>query len=42
MTSRVWLDVGRGTGALSQGILERNAPTRIVGVDLSENFERSA
>ena len=30
---RRWLDVGCGTGALSQAILKRTAPRRLVGVD---------
>jgi SAM-dependent methyltransferase len=33
-----WLDVGCGTGALSQRILEGQAPARVVGVDPSEGF----
>jgi SAM-dependent methyltransferase len=33
-----WLDVGCGTGALTQRILEQAAPARIVGVDSSEGF----
>ncbi len=33
-----WLDVGSGTGVLSQRILERQSPMRIVGVDSSEGF----
>lgn len=33
-----WLDVGCGTGALTQCILEQAAPARIVGVDSSESF----
>src|SRR4051794_41782868 len=30
-----WLDVGCGTGALSQTILETAGPAEVVGVDLS-------
>jgi len=33
-----WLDVGCGTGALSQAILERFEPRRLVGVEPSEGF----
>ena len=33
-----WLDVGCGTGALSQTILERAAPREVVGVDPSEGY----
>jgi SAM-dependent methyltransferase len=33
-----WLDVGCGTGALSQTILERAAPMELTGVDASEGF----
>lgn len=33
-----WLDVGCGTGALSQTILQRAEPVRIKGVDRSEGF----
>jgi len=35
---KAWLDVGCGTGALSQRILERHAPARLVGVDSSAGF----
>jgi SAM-dependent methyltransferase len=35
---RSWLDVGCGTGALSQRILQRMAPARVLGVDTSEGF----
>lgn len=33
-----WLDIGCGTGALSQAILERAAPQALMGVDPSEGF----
>ncbi|MBE3560089.1 MAG: class I SAM-dependent methyltransferase [Ktedonobacteraceae bacterium] len=33
-----WLDVGCGTGALSQTILEHMAPRLVVGVDFSEGY----
>src|SRR6516225_9723453 len=33
-----WLDVGCGTGALSQVILERGAPKWVSGIDASEGF----
>jgi SAM-dependent methyltransferase len=33
-----WLDVGCGTGALSQTILEEAAPSRIQGIDPSEDY----
>ena len=35
---RRWLDVGCGTGALSQAILKRSAPTSVTGVDPVEPF----
>ncbi len=35
---RNWLDVGCGTGALCQRILEKQSPARIVGVDPSDGF----
>ena len=35
---RRWLDIGCGTGALSQTILERAAPQALIGVDPSEAF----
>lgn len=35
---RDWLDVGCGTGALSETILEVGAPRRIKGIDRSEQF----
>src|SRR5437763_1133295 len=33
-----WLDVGSGTGALSQTILDRAAPQSVRGIDRSEAF----
>ena len=33
-----WLDVGCGTGALTQTILERNDPETVLGIDSSEGF----
>jgi trans-aconitate methyltransferase len=33
-----WLDVGCGTGALSQAILKRSAPASLIGVDPLEPF----
>ncbi|MFH5923333.1 class I SAM-dependent methyltransferase [Roseomonas xinghualingensis] len=33
-----WLDVGCGTGALSQAILGRCAPASVLGIDLSTGF----
>jgi SAM-dependent methyltransferase len=35
---RQWLDVGCGTGALSQSIVDRAQPAEVVGVDRSEGF----
>ncbi len=37
-----WLDVGCGTGALSQTILELTSPSRIKGVDRSEAYVNTA
>lgn len=36
--SRVWLDLGCGTGALSEAILEQAAPEQLIGVEPSEQF----
>jgi SAM-dependent methyltransferase len=33
-----WLDVGCGTGALSQVVLEQCAPAKLVGIDASDGF----
>jgi SAM-dependent methyltransferase len=33
-----WLDVGCGTGALSEAILDRAAPRQVIGVDSAEAF----
>ena len=33
-----WLDVGCGTGALSQAIIARTDPTRVLGIDKSDAF----
>jgi SAM-dependent methyltransferase len=33
-----WLDIGCGTGALSQTVLERASPSQVIGVDASEAF----
>lgn len=35
---RAWIDVGCGTGALSQTILERCSPRRVLGVDPSKGY----
>jgi SAM-dependent methyltransferase len=35
---RRWLDIGCGTGALSQTILDRTAPQALMGIDPSESF----
>jgi trans-aconitate methyltransferase len=37
-----WLDVGCGTGALSQTILERTNPKNVKGIDRSEAFVETA
>jgi SAM-dependent methyltransferase len=33
-----WLDVGCGTGSLTQAVLQATSPSRITGVDLSNSF----
>lgn len=37
-----WLDVGCGTGALSEAILARRGPASLIGVDPSEDFVATA
>jgi SAM-dependent methyltransferase len=37
-----WLDVGCGTGALAQTVLERAAPEEVLGIDPSEGFLANA
>jgi SAM-dependent methyltransferase len=37
-SSQRWLDVGCGTGALTQTVLQRAAPTHILGIDQSDGF----
>lgn len=37
-----WLDVGCGTGALTECILDRTAPSRVIGVDPAEGFVAAA
>lgn len=39
---RDWLDVGCGTGALTQSILDHASPTRVKGVDPSSGFVQYA
>ena len=36
-----WLDVGCGTGALSQAILELKKPEKVTGIDRSEEFVKT-
>src|SRR5713226_5678443 len=36
--ARRWLDVGCGTGALSQAIVDVAAPSAVTGVDRSEGY----
>jgi len=40
--ARRWLDVGCGTGALCNAILEHTAPAAVIGVDPSEGFLAAA
>jgi ubiquinone/menaquinone biosynthesis C-methylase UbiE len=35
---KVWLDLGAGTGILTQAILEKTSPAKVVSVDLSPDF----
>jgi SAM-dependent methyltransferase len=41
-SGRRWLDVGCGTGALAQAILDRCAPSKVTGVDPSAGFLEAA
>lgn len=41
-SAKRWLDVGSGTGALSQTILETASPESVVGIDRSEAFAEYA
>jgi SAM-dependent methyltransferase len=38
----VWIDVGMGTGALTQSILATERPDRVIGVDPSAEFREAA
>jgi 2-polyprenyl-3-methyl-5-hydroxy-6-metoxy-1,4-benzoquinol methylase len=38
MPSAQWLDVGCGTGALSQTILQRMAPQMVKGIDRAAGY----
>jgi len=37
-----WLDVGCGTGALTEAVLARTAPVSVMAIDPSEGFVRAA
>jgi SAM-dependent methyltransferase len=37
-----WLDIGCGTGAVSQAVLDLGRPDEVVGIDASESFVRYA
>jgi len=37
-----WLDLGCGTGALTEAVLVRNRPRAVIGIDRSEGFVREA
>ncbi len=41
-TGLAWLDVGCGTGALTECILNRTAPARVIGVDPAAGFVAAA
>lgn len=40
--NRRWLDVGCGTGALSAAVMDRCAPSSLIGVEPSEGFRKLA
>jgi ubiquinone/menaquinone biosynthesis C-methylase UbiE len=37
-SGKVWLDVGAGTGVLTQVILDRAAPEKVVAIDISDRY----
>ncbi|MBA3872533.1 MAG: methyltransferase domain-containing protein [Anaerolineae bacterium] len=37
-SEQTWLDVGVGTGVLTQAILQQASPKKVVGIDLSESY----
>lgn len=37
-SGQTWLDVGVGTGVLTQAILQQSSPKKVVGIDLSESY----
>ena len=37
-TGQRWLDIGCGTGALSESILQRASPKSVTGIDVSEHY----
>lgn len=39
---KIWLNVGCGTGALSEAVINTQNPSELVAIDQSENFVNSA
>jgi len=37
-SGQTWLDMGVGTGVLTQAILQQASPKKVVGIDLSESY----